>query len=73
MPEQIGTTGVAPARDQGFDTDSNISSTTSLDGREEKGHNHWPVSLRYLLHSFFGISQGDYAVATDNIKVGVEL
>ena len=73
MPEQIVTTGVAPVRDQGFDTNSNISSTTSLDGREEKGHNRWPVSRRYPRHSVLGISQGDYAVATKNIKVGEEL
>ena len=71
MPEQRATTGVAPARDQGFDSDSTMSSTTSLDGREEKGHNRWPVSLQYPLHERFGIRQGDNAVVTKN-KVGEE-
>ena len=73
MPEQSAVTGVAPARDQGFDIDSNILSTASLDEREEKGHNRWPVTLQYPLHELLGVRQGEHAMTTKNVKVGEEL
>ena len=58
--------------DPRFETDSNISSNTSLDGRAEKGHNGRPVSLQYPLHERFGVRKGDEAVVTKN-KVGEKL
>lgn len=72
MLEQSAATGLAPVMDQVFDTCSNISSTTSLDGREERGHNRLPFSLQYPLEERLGVGQGDHAVLTKN-KVGEEL
>ena len=69
MTGQKATIGVAPARDQGPDTDSTLSIATSLDGREEAGNNRWPVSLQDLLHELLGAKQGDQALATENFNV----
>ena len=73
MPEENATIGVAPARDQGSDTDSTFSSASALDGCKEEGDNRRPVALNYPFFELSGFKLSDHAVTTKDIKVGEKL
>ena len=73
MPEENATVGVAPARDQGSDTNSTFSSATALGECKEEGNYRWPLSLHYPLSGLSEVKQNNQAMTIDSIPIDVKL